>query len=247
MTDIISLAIIYLFGCYILYLIGVLISRLWLIFIIPILIFLIACMYTKIWNNLNIYNFFGDVVPVMCLVIPSVTKTFQGIILPLNPIKGFFLLKEWFDLVNYRAKIKREEESERKRQAKAERKNQENLNEQFSHTNEQAKQRQQDKARAEQAEQDRKKRLEQEARRAREQAEKPHKPTASEKLQEAYFILGVSSDMSMAEIKKAYYTQYKKCDPSRINDMNEELVKYANEMAKKLNWAIDVVKKEKFE
>ena len=233
----ISFAIIYLFGCYILYLIGVLISRLWLIFIIPILIFLIACLYTKIWNNLNIHNFFGDVIPVMCLVLPSVTKTFQGVILPLNPIKGFLILKDWFSVRNYRVNIKREEERERKRQAKAEKQSQKN--------SKQAKHQQQEKERAEQQAEQERKWIEQETRRAREQAETPRRPPVSEKLQEAYSILGVSPDMSMAEIKKAYYEKYKKCDPSRINDMNEELVKYANEMAQKLNWAIEVVNNDK--
>lgn len=233
MTDIISLTIIYIFGCYILYLIGVLISRLWLIFIIPILIFLIACLYTKIWNNLNIHNFFGDVIPIMCLVIPSITKTLQGIILPLNPIKCFFIAKDWFLAQNYKENIKRE----RQQQEEAERKKQENLNEQFRRAQAQEKQRQREKQ----------KKVEQEARRTQEQTEKPHGSPVSEHLREAYAILGVNSSMSMADIKKAYYAQYKKCDPSRINDMNEELVKHANKMAQKLNWAIDVVKIERGE
>lgn len=210
---------------------GCLVARLWR----PLQIFILITFVYGVIKHLDfsngtmviIYNIMYFIIPLYCLIYPTIKNTFG-----LNSFNPFRFIQNIYEdyMFNRYQKQKVRARNREQQEEENQRRHQENLNEEYRRASERARQQRQERERAE------RERQEQEARRTQ---------TASEKLQEAYSILGVSPDMSMAEIKKAYYEKYKQCDPSRINDMNEELVKHANEMAKKLNWAIEVIKQKR--
>ncbi len=60
---------------------------------------------------------------------------------------------------------------------------------------------------------------------------------------EAYGLLGVSSDSSWDEISKAYKEKMNKSHPDKVSHLSEELQEKAKELTLKLNEAYDLLKR----
>ena len=116
MFNSISQILLYILYLYVFYLIGLGISKLWLL--IRILFFVLFFGYIgQIWENVDYFDvgsFFGFVVPILCIVWPSIARTFSLYSLSFNPF-GFL---GWFRDLFYMMKCRRQErESESKARA----------------------------------------------------------------------------------------------------------------------------------
>ncbi|NOZ69026.1 MAG: DnaJ domain-containing protein [Deferribacteres bacterium] len=64
-------------------------------------------------------------------------------------------------------------------------------------------------------------------------------------LEDAYALLGVSPDASWEEINRAYREKMARSHPDKVSHLSEELQEKAEEITRRLNEAIDMIKRSK--
>jgi len=222
MFNSISQILLYILYLYVFYLVGLGVSKLWLL--IRILFFVLFFGYIgQIWENVDYFDagsFFGFIVPILCLVWPSIASTFNLYSLSVNPFGFFSWVSDLFYMMKSR---RREREAENK---KRDWKREQEIRRKATDKTERAKRQADEQAHKEKADRERLRREEE----SRRQEDDP------------YEVLGVTRDMSKAEIRKAYFDLMQKYAPDKVAHLSEEFQKMAHEKSVKFNWAWETLK-----
>ena len=239
MFNSISQILLYILYLYVFYLVGLGISKLWLL--IRILFFGLLFGYIgQIWENVDCFDvgsFFGFIVPILCITWPSIARTFSLYNLSFNPFGFLGWLRDCF----YMTKSRRQEleaanktrDWEREQEARRE----------AADEKERSKRQADEQAHKEKADRERQRKEDAEHRQNEEARRKQEQVEREQKLKEdPYEVLGVTQGMSKAEIRKVYLDLMQKYAPDKVSHLSTEFQKMAHEKCVKFNWAWEKLK-----